>query len=72
MGRTTCRANKLRLVPRRGRSSIEWKKDGKPQYYCYGWKDSMTDEPLEVCQECPDFVDKAQEDFEKWRMENER
>lgn len=72
MGRTTCRAKQLGLAPRRGRPTVEWMKGNVPQYYCYGWKDLMTDIPFRVCRECPDYVDKAQKDLETWRMENER
>ena len=51
-------------VKERGKSSIEFYKDGKPQYYCYGYVDSMTDELLDECKRCPEHVYKAQEDLE--------
>ena len=38
-----CRAKESGKVSRRGQPSIEWYKDGKPQYYCYGYIDKMTD-----------------------------
>ena len=52
-----------------GRSypTTEFYIDGKPQIYCRGWIDKMTDEPLEVCRNCMDFVDGEQieVDFER-------
>ena len=50
-----------------GRSSIEWYKDGKPQYYCYGYIDQRTDELIEECKQCPRQVNKAQEDLDEYR-----
>lgn len=32
----------------RGKPTKEFKIDGKPQIYCYGWVVTMTDLPLEV------------------------
>jgi len=40
----------------RGNPTTEFYIDGKPQIYCRGWIDKMTDKPLEVCQNCKDFV----------------
>lgn len=57
MAKTICKAVKKRIVPRRGKASLEFYKDGKPQYYCYGYKDEMTDELLDVCKNCEDNVD---------------
>lgn len=64
-----CKAVKTHEVPRRGNPSIEWYKDGKPQYYCYGWENRMTDELLDVCQNCKNNVIYAQDDFNKWNAE---
>ena len=69
MAKTVCNAVKNREVPRRGKPSVEWHKDGKPQYYCYGWKNSRTDELLEVCANCKDNVIYAQDDLDKWNEE---
>lgn len=73
MGRIVCKAKKSGIVPSRGKPSIEWHKDGVPQYYCYGWIDCMTDELYEVCRNCIDHVDHAYEDYVKWKevRENE-
>ena len=51
----------------RGNPTTEFYIDGKPQIYCNGWIDKMTDKPLEVCQNCKDFVygEQAEIDFEK-------
>ncbi len=67
-----CRAKKQQIVPDRGKPSIEWYKDGKPQYYCYGYGDAMTDELLEICRECKDNVGKAQADLDAYNKERKR
>lgn len=41
---------------KRGRPSTEFCKDGKPQIYCYGWVDQMTDEALDGCKRCLDWA----------------
>lgn len=69
MAKTVCNAVKTGEAPRRGRSSVEWIKNGVPQYYCYGWKNNMTDELLEVCQKCKDNVIYAQDDLDEYRAE---
>lgn len=61
MARVKCKLNK------RGKPSVEWHdKDGKPQYYCCGYINLMTDEPLEECQNCRDYVDRSQDDLEEY------
>lgn len=67
MAKTVCEAKRIGEVKRRGRPSIEWYKNGVPQYYCYGYIDCSTDELLEVCRKCADYVDHAQEDFDAWK-----
>ncbi len=49
----------------RGKPSTEFYIDGKPQIYCYGWMDLMTEEPLKICKECADWVygEQCDEDF---------
>lgn len=59
-----CKAKVVGLVKDRGKPSIEWHKSGKPQYYCYGYIDFVTEELLPVCFECRDNVYHAQEDLE--------
>lgn len=51
----------------RGKPTTEFYIDGKPQIYCYGWEDGMTDEPLEICKNCPDWVygEQCEIDFKK-------
>lgn len=39
-----CKAKINGKVKTKGKSSIEFYKDGKPQYYCYGYNDNNTDE----------------------------
>ena len=53
----------------RGKPTTEFYVDGKPQIYCYGWIDRMTDEPLKECQNCKDFVygEQMQIDFAKMK-----
>lgn len=58
-----CKAKKMGLVPERGKTSLEWYKDGKPQYYCYGRNDSANDELLEVCKKCECHVLQANKDM---------
>ncbi len=66
MATVICQAKKKGIVKRRGKPTIEFHKDGKPQYYCYGYVDYSTDEPIEICKQCKDFVDNAQADLEKY------
>ena len=40
----------------RSKAETDFYKDWKPQIYCLGWIDPMTDEPLEVCQNCNDWL----------------
>ena len=53
-------------IHEKGRASIEWYKEGKAQYYCYGYKDRRTDELIEECQKCRKNVIYAQEDLEEY------
>ena len=41
--------------------------EGKPQIYCYGWKDPMIDEPLSECKNCLDWVhgEQSEKDYEQ-------
>lgn len=61
-----CKAKENGKVAYRGKPSVEWYKDGKPQYYCYGYIDKRTDDLLPECQECRSHVYKAQDDFDAW------
>ena len=67
MSRVICKAKKEGQVKRRGNPTIEFYKNGKPQYYCYGYRDAMMEEPLEVCKNCADFVDRAEEDLQRFK-----
>ena len=67
MGRVTCQAKKTGQAKHRGRATIEWCKGGVAQYYCYGHYDKATDVPLEVCKNCADFVDRAEEDYKRFK-----
>lgn len=55
----------------RGKPTTEFYHNGKPQIYCYGWEDKMTDEPLECCRNCKDFVsgEQFELDFEAHEKE---
>ena len=68
-----CKAKERGKVSRRS-TSIEWYKDDKPQYYCYGYIDKMTDDLLPECKECRSHVSKAQDDLDKFygRADNGR
>lgn len=61
-----CKAKESGKVVNRGTPSVEWYKNGKPQYYCYGYIDARTDDVLPECKRCPDHVNRAQEDLEDW------
>lgn len=52
----------------RGRPITQFVKDGKPQIYCLGVYDRVTDMALDICQKCPDWADGEQcfEDFQRW------
>lgn len=67
-----CKAKALGIVSEKGKPTIEFYKNGKPQYYCYGYEDKRYDEPLEVCQECPKWVhgEQVEKDF-KGGLRNE-
>lgn len=63
-----CKARESGKVSRRGHPSIEWYKDDKPQYYCYGYTDPRTDTLLPECEECRSHVNKAQDDLDEWNL----
>ena len=54
---------------KRGHPSREWNDGEKDHIYCLGWIDAMTDELLPECQHCPDHVNRAQDDLDKWKEE---
>lgn len=69
----SCKAKANNIwIKDRGKPSIEFYKNGKPQYYCYGYIDERTDELIEECKECQEHVYKAQEDLEKWKKTRRR
>lgn len=65
----SCRAVKNGEVLSKGKASLEFHIDGKPQYYCYGYVDPRTDELIETCQNCKKNVIYAECDFEKVQKE---
>lgn len=66
MATVTCKAKKNGEVKRRGKPTVEWYAEEEPQYYCYGYIDKSTDEPLDKCKQCPDFVELAQKDLDNY------
>lgn len=75
MAKTVCKAKTGKTaneygIRSRGKASIEWHdKEGKPQYYCYGYKDMSTEELIETCRNCEDNVIFAQRDLDQY-LEN--
>ena len=67
-----CKAKDGGKALRRGEPSVEWYKDGKPQHYCYGYIDKMTDELLPECKECMSHVSKAQDDLDEYNSRKEK
>ena len=51
-----CQAKKNGEVKRRGRPTIEGYNNGKPIYFCYGYKDTQTEEMISTCRNCKDCV----------------
>lgn len=66
MATVICKAKKNGEVKRRGKPTVEWYAGEEPQYYCYGYIDKSTDEPLDECKQCPDFVELAQKDLDNY------
>lgn len=60
----SCKAKTNGEVSKRGKSSIEGYKDGIPQYYCYGYNDSSTEELIETCKNCKENVIYAEDDIQ--------
>ena len=40
----------------RGNPVTDFYVNEKPQIYCYGYVNAETDEPIEMCKNCADFV----------------
>lgn len=60
----SCKAKSNGEVKEKGKVSVEFYKEEKPQYYCYGWKDGSTEKLIETCKNCKENVIYAQEDLE--------
>lgn len=58
-------------LKKRGEPTHEWNDGEKDRIYCLGWLDPMTDSPLPECLACPDHVDKAEWDRQKFYDEEE-
>lgn len=64
----SCQAVKNGEVKVKGKPSIEFYIDGKPQYYCYGYcYDGSSNDVLESCKNCKKHVDNAQDDLDNIR-----
>ncbi len=63
-----CKAVATGKVKCKGKASLEFYKDGKPRYYCYGYIDKMTDDIIPECRECRKHVDHVMEDFERMKQ----
>lgn len=60
-------------IDKRGDADVEFFKNGEPQVYCRGYYDLRTDETLDVCKNCPDFVlgEQCQKDWEEAKKNGE-
>lgn len=52
----SCRAVKNGEVKIKGKATIEFYKDGKPQYYCEGYIDNSLEALMETCRNCKNNV----------------
>lgn len=59
------------ILKKRGRPYTDFYINGKPQIYCMGWIDMMTDEPLPECRSCPDWIEGEQNEID-YREEQKR
>ena len=53
------------IVKEKGNPSLEFYKNGKPQYYCMGYIDLMTDMEFLECRQCKRYVLQAEKDHEE-------
>ena len=55
------------IVREKGKPTIEFYKNGKPQYYCMGYINLMTDEEYPECRECKRWCcgEQSEKDFEE-------
>ena len=55
------------IVRQKGKPSIEFYKDNKPQYYCMGYINLMTDEEYPECRECKRWYlgEQSEKDFKE-------
>lgn len=71
MARVKCMAvSKEYGVVTRGKATVEWHDENNiPQYYCRGYLDASTEEPLKTCQICRDFVGSSfiEQDFKEFQ-----
>ena len=66
-----CKLVALGKVKTKGNATLEFYKDGKPQYYCLGYINKMYDEAMEECKECKKYVNNAENDFFEMKRELE-
>ena len=62
-----CKLVAIGKVKRKGNATLEFYKDGKPQYYCYGYINKMYNEPMKECKECKKYVGQADKDWEEMK-----
>ncbi len=58
------------IADKKGKPTIEFYKNNKPQYYCYGYENRMTDEPYQECRDCPKWAlgEQCEKDFEEAKV----
>ncbi len=57
MATVVCKAKKNGVVKRRLPVEDGTDEKGRIRYKCWGWFDKMTDEPIDECRACPDWVE---------------
>lgn len=69
---TNCKVVLNGKAKRKGKPTLEFFYCNKPFYYCFGYIDPKTDDPLDECKSCKTFVIYAQEDYDLLNQTKEK